>query len=509
MISMQPIDFFLRGAKYAPDRDAVSEPESGRCLTYSQVRTQTDALACAFQKLSGKSRPTVAILAGNSIEMLLGILATYAVSGVLVPLTPTLVERDIARQLECAEPDLVLFDPAYRDLLVSYVGCRISTVKIEGCVAVSTLLSEYALQTPLRSNPDLAETVAIKFTGGSSGIPKAVLQSFRCINTMVISLMMVYGFDQNERFIVAPPLTHGAGTFVLPVLGAGGCLVVMSKPSARQLHEALQAQGATSTWVPPTLLYKLLEEQKLRKAQFPKLRNLLYGGAPCTPIAIHETIAHFGPVLGATYGLTEAPVIIAGLTGEEGALPQNLGSAGRIGPMVCVAVLDEHDQICMAPGQFGEIVVSGDLLMSGYLNMEEQTRSVLRDGWFHTGDLGYIDERGYLFIKGRTKDIVITGGFNVYPSDVEEVYARHEHILECLVFGVTDELWGERVEMAVVSTPGVSLGVDSLIEFGKRHLGSVRTPKVIHFMDHFPKNELGKINKRQIIEMVQATKINS
>lgn len=497
---MQPFDFFARGARLHPDRQAVVEPVSGRSLTHEQLRLQARALAAAFQHLTGKPRPTVAILADNSIEMLLGILATYCTAGVLVPLTPTLVERDIARQLGTAQPDLVLVDPGYEKMLGAYQGMRVSTKNPAAEHQVSDLLGRFADRPVVRSNIELAETVAIKFTGGSSGIPKAVLQSFRCINTMVISLTMVYGFTDAERFVLAPPMTHGAGTFVLPVLGSGGCLVVLSKPSAHELHAVLHTQRATATWVPPTLLYKLLEVQKAERLAFPALKNLLYGGAPCTPKVIQETLQHFGPVLGATYGLTEAPVIMAALTGEEGSRVENLGSAGRIGPLACVAIADKQGHISQEVGMLGEIVVSGDLLMSGYLNMPEQTAAVLKDGWFHTGDLGYIDERGYLFIKGRSKDIVITGGFNVYPSDVEDVYAGHGQVAECLAFGVADELWGERLELAVVPQSGQQLQADTLIAYGKQHLGPVRTPKVIHILDHFPKNELGKVNKRLIVE---------
>lgn len=499
---MQPFDFFIRGARLAPQRWAAIEPGSGRRLTHAELLAQSSALAAAFQELTGKQRPVVAILAGNSIEMLLGILATYAAAGVLVPLTPTLVEKDIARQLGCAQPDLVLCDPAYDDLLISYQGPRVSSAAPGQGTCVADLIDRYAAAAPIRNAVDLSDTVAIKFTGGSSGVPKGVLQSFRCINTMVASLMMVYGFDADERFVMAPPMTHGAGTFVLPVLGAGGCLIVLNKPTAAALHEALQTHQATSTWIPPTLLHKLVEIQTAEQAKMPCLKNLLYGGAPCTLKLIQETLAHFGPVLGTTYGLTEAPVIMAGLTGAEGALAENLGSAGRIGPLARVAVINAAGQVSSQPGELGEIIVGGDLLMSGYLNMPEQTQAVLKDGWFHTGDLGYVDERGFVFIKGRSKDMVISGGFNVYPADVEEVYAQHEHIAECLVFGVDDELWGERVEMAVVLIPGSDLRETDLIAFGKQHLGSVRTPKAIHFLDHFPKNELGKVNKRLIVDTV-------
>ncbi|MBF6617648.1 MAG: AMP-binding protein [Candidimonas sp.] len=503
---MQPIDFFLRGARLHPTRCAVIDAESGSSLTHHQLLQQTYALAAGLRALSAKPRPVVAILAGNSIDMLLGILATYACSGVIVPLTPS-VQADIARQLDSAQPDVVLFDPVYEELLVSYGGPRVAVAPGFGSASVQSLLDRHAGARLERPLVDLAETVAIKFTGGSSGVPKAVLQSFRCINTMVASLMMVYGFNEEERFVVAPPMTHGAGTFVLPVLGQGGCLVLLQKPTAENLHATLHRHAATSTWLPPTLLYKLLEVQKRRALRFSSLRNLLYGGAPCPMALIEDTIAEFGPVVGATYGLTEAPVAAAAMAGAEGSLPENRGSAGRIGPLASVAVLKDDGQISLMPGEQGELVIGGDLLMSGYLGMPEQTAAVIKDGWFRTGDIGYVDERGFVFIKGRSKDVIITGGFNVHPSDVEAVYSRHDAVAECLVFGVPDELWGERVEIAVVLTSAEEADAARLIAFGKQHLGSVRTPKGIHFLDHFPKNELGKINKRQIVERLIASDI--
>lgn len=499
---MQPIDFFIRAAKLHLHKCAVHEVPSNRKLSHQELLDQSWALGTAFQSLSGKDRPTIAILAGNSIEMLLGILAAYATSGVLVPLTPTMVEADIARQLDCVKPDLVLFEPAYEGLIESYQGVRISTVDASP-ISVQNLLARFAGTLPVRSNVRLDETVAIKFTGGSSGVPKAVLQSFRCINTMVASLLLAYEIDEHERFLIAPPMTHGAGTFVLPVLAAGGSLVVLGKPTAEQLHETMGTLQVTSTWMPPTLLYKLLEVQKLKGGSFPRLKNILYGGAPCPTTLIQETIRHFGPVLGVTYGLTEAPVIMAGMSGALGSLPENCGSAGRVGLLAAVAVMDAQGVVSFEPNKLGEIVASGDLLMTGYMAMPEQTDAVLKDGWFRTGDIGYIDERGFVFIKGRSKDVIISGGFNVYPSDVEDVYSMHAQIAECVVFGVSDEIWGERVEMAVVPVQAETVSSAELIGYGKEKLGSVRTPKTIHILDHFPKNELGKVNKQLIVNSLR------
>lgn len=496
---MQPIDIFLSAARLDPGRAAAIDAFTGRSLSHGDLRDQAMALASALQSIAGKPRPVVATLAGNSLEMLAGILATYACGGVLVPLTPTLVESDIARQLACAQPDVVLHDAAYAPLLASYEGPRICNDDDSAGRRIGELLREHAGEQPARTDADAGETAAIKFTGGSSGTPKAVLQSFRCLNTMVASLMLTYRFDAGERFLLAPPMTHGAGTFVLPVLGAGGCLVIAGKANAAQLLQVMADRGVTACWVPPTLLLRLAEAQESQPRPLPALRNLLYGGAPCPAGLLERAIAAFGPVVGVTYGLTEAPVIIAGMDGAEGSLPRNRGSAGRIGPLTRVAVAGADGRPDDTPGVQGEIIARGDLLMTGYLNMPEQTAAVLKDGWFHTGDIGYLDARGYLFIKGRSKDIIISGGFNIHPSDVEDAYLKHGHVAECIAFGVADEVWGERVELAVVPSPGSRVDHGELIEFGKLNLGSVRTPKTIHIVDSFPKNELGKIDKRRII----------
>ncbi|WP_454695213.1 class I adenylate-forming enzyme family protein [Achromobacter aegrifaciens] len=496
---MQPVDFFLHAAMRHPNRIAALDAATGCTHTYEALRGQTLALAAALQRLSGKPRPVIATLAGNSHAMLLGILATYACAGVLVPLTPSVVEQDIARQLATAAPDIVLHDSAYEALLASYHGLRICNDAGRE-LHIDMLVREHAGQSPSRSNPDPGDTAAIKFTGGSSGAPKAVLQSLRCINTMVASLAMTYGFDSEERFLLAPPMTHGAGTFVLPVLHGGGCLVIAGKATAEQLHALMDTHGVTSTWLPPTLLQRLVQAQRAAARHLPALRNLLYGGAPCPAPLQLQAIAAFGPVLGVTYGLTEAPVIIAGMDGATGSLPENRGSAGRIGPLTRVAVIGADGRPSANPNTLGEIIASGDLLMSGYLNMPEQTAAVLIDGWFHTGDIGVIDERGFLFIKGRSKDVIISGGFNVYPSDVENAYAQHPGIAECVVFGSADDDWGERVEMAVVPIRPDSISVQALIDYGKQQLGSVRTPKIIHIVQSFPKNTLGKIDKRRIID---------
>jgi acyl-CoA synthetase (AMP-forming)/AMP-acid ligase II len=241
----------------------------------------------------------------------------------------------------------------------------------------------------------------------------------------------------------------------------------------------------------------MLDEQAIRPRALQNLRNLLYGGAGATIERLQQARELLGPVVGVTYGLTEAPVIIAGMPGDESALDENLGSAGKAGPLTRLAVMRQNGSLCAAY-ELGEVVARGDLLMSGYMDMPDETSQVLSGGWLRTGDIGYLDQRGYLFIKGRSKDVIISGGFNVYPSDVEDVLARHDDVAESVVFGVPDAHWGERVEAVVELKQGRTSSNDALRTHVREALGAVRTPKTIHIIDQLPRSSLGKVQKRQL-----------
>ena len=498
---MTPIDFFLRAAALTPDAPAAIELDSTgqpiHTLNFGELAGNVHALASAFQHLSGKPCPTVALLCGNSVDMLTALLATYACRGVLVPLTPKNPSAELRQQIDAAQPDLIVADAAAIDLAHSTGIPVVPLGAAAGPHSLSALLQKYRGQTPQVVEADLAQTIAIKFTGGSSGKPKAVLQSVRCLNTMVASLMLVYAFDRHERFLVGPPMTHGAGTFVLPVLAAGGCLVTMDAPRVDSLLDAMAHMQITSTWVPPTLLYQMIDKQVQHPRPMPQLRNLLYGGAGAAMERLLQARTLFGNVVGVTYGLTEAPVILAGMPGHACADDRNLGTAGRVGPLTRLAVVGADGALLPALAE-GEIVARGDLLMTGYMDMPEETANTLPGGWLRTGDVGYLDARGYLFIKGRTKDVIISGGFNVYPVDVEATLATHPAVAESVVFGMPDAHWGERVEAVVELKAGATADPAELITHARHGVGPVRAPKTIHIVESLPRNALGKVQKRQL-----------
>lgn len=513
---MRPIDLFHRAARATPDAMAVVgspgwlAPQGD--MTYSTLLHHVQALAYAFQQVSGKRRPVVALLTENSVDMLVATLAVYACQGVLVPLTSKYPAAEIAKQVATANPDILVAGSALSGV-VAQLPASFARIWLgpSGTVPVAVaanagqdqtlvdLLAQYAGKAPLPSAYQASDIAAIKFTGGSSGVPKAVLQSGRCLVMMACSLQQVFQLGPDDRFVLAPPMTHGAGTFVLPLLAAGGSLIIADGPKAEALLDLMRDQRATGTWIPPTLLYRMIDAQAWQPRALPALRHLLYGGAAMAPDRLTQALDLFGPVVGVCYGLTEAPVILCGMDGREGAQAGVMGSVGRAAPLTRLGIMGP-DGLLLPDGQVGEVVARGDLLMSGYLNMPDATAETLKDGWLHTGDLGYLNDAGYLFLKGRIKDVIISGGFNVYPSDVEAALSEHPDVAESCVFGLPDPMWGERVEAAVELRPGASADEPVLRQYLKERLGAVRTPKRIHLHAQLPRSALGKIQKRELRE---------
>ena len=499
---MFPIDFFWRASLRWPDRIAIDTPNGS--ITYNELARKVKALAGGLIDLDPQLQSRVAICAGNSADHIIALLAILACGKSWVPLNPKSTRPEIRRIIDITEPSLIIYDEACADLLVDAPGIFIRTgIENEqpSSKTVSGLIKLHDGAPPPSFELPLDAIQAIKFTGGTTGAPKGVMQPYRAWMTNISNQIHSWGFDENERYIVAAPITHGTSTYIVPILAQGGCHVILDGAGAEVVRTAFKERAGTACFMPPTLLYMLMALPNASRKDYPKLRRLIYGGAPMPPEKVRAVREFFGPVLCTTYGQTEAPQILTAMQPEDFEDPNNWASVGRATWFSDVAIMSPDGKL-LPNGEIGEVVARGDLLMTGYWRMPEKTAETIQDGWLHTGDRGLIDHRGYLYLKDRLKDIVITGGFNVYPVDVENALSQYPAVHECLVFGVPDDKWGESVQAAVQIRPGHQLDEVALISFVRELLGPVQTPKRIHFYESLPRSNVGKLLKSAVLQNI-------
>lgn len=494
---MYPIDFFYRASQLHPERIAIEGPGE-QAITYRELAGRVNSLAYAIQQLNDEPQARVGICAANHADHVIALLATLAASKTWVPLNARSTAAEIGRILQAVEPCLVISDQTGQPL-VAHTGNWAQWTMSENPSRpdIHGLMRENAGLKPKPISASRDATQAIKFTGGTTGAPKGVMQPYRAWTAGIINQIHGWQLAVDDVFIVTAPVTHGTSTYLLPILGAGGKLVFPDKSDPPGIAAAFREHSGTISFMPPTLIYMLMAHPEVQPADFVSVRNLVYGGAPMPAEKVDEAIQYFGPVIGTTYGQTEAPQIVTMLRASELADASNRGSAGRCTWLSDMAIM-APDGTLLPTGEKGEVVVRGDLVMTGYWRLPEKTAQTIMDGWLHTGDVGYIDERGFLFIKDRIRDVIITGGFNVYPVDVENALSKHPCVHESSVFGLPDTKWGEAVHAAVQLRRGSHATAEDLMSHVKSLLGGVHTPKHIHFFSELPRSSVGKVLKKDI-----------
>ena len=491
---MYPIRFFDRAARRYPEH--IAAECAGQTICYADLHAKVQAMAAGLQALDPKIGSRIAICAHNSIDHLMCWLAVLAAGKVWVPLQPMTPAAELQRLIAFTGADIVIVQPQTRDL-VAGVSSKVLVCDAEnhGERTVGALIAAHAGQRPQPFDLPLSATQAIKFTGGTTGTPKGVMQPYRAWNTNIITQIEAWGMAAGERYLAAAPVTHGTSTYILPTLATGGTLVLLDRPRPEETLAALQTGRIVTTFVPPTVLYMLMELGNVKDSSYPHLRNLIYGAGPMRLEAILRAQEIFGPCIASTYGQTEAPQIATMISAQDLLRPEKRASVGRETMLTQVEVMG-GDGTILPRGETGEIVIRGDLLMTGYWDQPEKTAETTVNGWLRTGDLGLIDEEGFLFIRGRAREMIITGGFSVYPGDVEPVLGEHPAVIDCAVYGVPDDKWGEAVHAAAEIRGNVR--ADELIAFLRARLGPVKTPKSIVFYEHLPRNAIGKLQRSQL-----------
>jgi fatty-acyl-CoA synthase len=324
------------------------------------------------------------------------------------------------------------------------------------------------------------------------------------LETMTALTLMGYPFEGRPTYLALAPLTHAAGVLCFPVLALGGEIVIMRAPDVAGFLGLVERHRVTHTFLPPTLIYMVLSSPYLDTTDLSSLQCFWYGAAPMSTARLEEALELIGPVMAQLFGQSEAPMMVSMLPPAEHFDPDGtvakwrLASAGRPAPLVRVGIMDAEAGTLLATGERGEIVVRSSLVMAGYYKDPAATAAASRFGWHHTGDIGYLDADGYLFIVDRLKDMIITGGFNVYSAEVEQALMQHPAVRDCAVIGLPDEKWGERVTAVVEPKPGLEVAAPELIDFVKQRIGSVKAPKQIELWPALPRSRVGKVLKAEV-----------
>jgi len=477
-------------------------------LTYADIRRQTSRLLQAQRRHGLGKNSRIAVLSKNRPEVLTNMTASLVNGCVVTPLHPMGQLSDHDYVIGDAEVECLVFDPAHFSQRAAELKERHPELLLLGLGPAEVGEDYLALAAGFEPQPLTApdvtpeELCTIVYTGGTTGHPKGVLMSHRVWAAMTWIQMAEWEFPDELRIAVATPLSHAALSLLAPVLLSGGAFHVMDGFDPDEFYDVVEQQRITATLIVPVMLYALQASPRYATADMSSMETIFYGASPMSPAKLAEAMEHWGPIFFQFYGQTEAPMVIAHLKKGEHDLarPERLASCGKPVPWMHVALLDADNQPA-PPGESGEICTRGPLVMHGYKDLPDATAEALAGDWLHTGDVGRYDDDGYLYIVDRTKDMVITGGFNVFPREVEDVISTHEAVSMAVVIGVPDEKWGEAVKALVVLKPGFepSAELSEEIRLLVREVkGPQQAPKSVDYIDEVPLTPVGKPDKKAL-----------
>ena len=506
---MRIIDFFDRGASLYPDRVCLKD-EHGQ-WTFDQVQRMSYRAARALHARGIQVGDRIAVYSPNGAIAFAAVLAIFRAGGVWLPVN---VRNPLPETVEyltgngCA----ALFFGAKYEAQAREIRTALPALKHAGCLDAAfedqpDFVSWSASQDDAPPDADVsnASVAIIKSTGGTTGKPKSVMISHRNFATMVANFLAVMPHDEPPVNLVAVPMTHGAGNIALALLALGSTLVFMERADTALILKHIESERVSTMFLPPTVIYSLLSHPDARKYDYSSLRYMIYSAAPMSVDKLREALDLFGPVMTQAFGQTEAPLLCTFMGPKEHilddpeALRKRLSSCGRSTPFTRVAIMDDHGKL-LGDGEVGEIVVRGDLVMMGYHDNPVETEAASRFGWHHTGDVGMRDADGYFYIVDRKKDMIISGGFNIFPSEIEQVLWSHPAVQDCAVIGVPDPKWGEAVIAIVELKNAQTVTEQTLSDFCRDRLGGMKTPKRIEFWQELPRSPVGKVLKRDIRE---------
>ena len=499
-------NFLLKRAKLSPGKEALVDTASGVRLTYSQSNENVNRTANALRRLGIKAGDRVAVLLHNGSRYIELFFAAAKIGAVVVPLNWRLSPEELAFILSDSGSSTILCDPAFQQLVVDVLSIPttkriiqnvlvtgVEESRPEGSRNLDQLACEEVSSEPPIECFDEAP-LFIMYTSGTTGNPKGVLHTHRSVWWAIDSMSITWDLARNDRFLVALPLFHvGALTPAIMSIYFGMTSIITRGFNATEYWKILKSENVTNSLMVPTMLTLMLEAKPCATPELPNLRWFAVSGAP-VPTDLLSRYAAMGIELQQLYGLTEACGPGCQLTGSDvGAKPGSAGKPFFHNEVKIVGV----DGVEVPVAERGELLIRAPHLMSRYWNLPQATSETIKDGWFHTGDIATMDGEGFIYIVDRLKDMIISGGENIYPAEIEKVIAGIPGVLGVAVIGIPDKKWGESPH-AIIESSDPSLNAEDIIAYCGKHLAKYKIPSKVSFVESLPRTSSGKVKKVQL-----------
>lgn len=490
----------LRALARYPSRTAFSWP--GGSLTYQGATDLIGRMQGVFDRLGFAPGTRVAFLTANRADTwCAGIAAQLARLGITW-LHPLGSLDDQLFQLDDSEAQMLIVDAAAFGDRGGELAARargVKTVFTLGSASYGADLLQAVEEAGHATARNLAgpdDIATLNYTGGTTGKSKGALRYHREYGGFAAAILADFEIPDRPSYLTVAPISHVAGTKVLPTLMRGGTVHMLKGFDPEAVFATIQRERINFTLLVPTMIYVLLDHPKLAKTDLSSLELLLYGASAMSPSRLVEGIERIGPVFSQLYGQTECyPVSVLRKADHDPKTPELFLSCGFPIAACDAKILDDDDRE-VPMGEAGEICVRAPHVMAEYWKRPDITAETLKSGWLHTGDVARRDERGYMFILDRKKDMIVSGGFNIFPREVEDVLTQHADVAMCAVVGVPDDKWGEAVTAVVVARDGAKPNEEELIALVKAKKGSAHAPKHVQFVKELPMTGVGKVDKK-------------
>jgi len=496
-------DLILQGLRRWPERDAIVDTD-GVSLSYAQLEERIWRIARALRDAGLRAGDGVAQLAANRVDTFATMAAVLANGMRYTPLHPLGSLDDQLFVLQDAEIAALVVDvPRFAER-----GARLKAGATDSLRVFSLGPSDFGVDLPalaeqseperLAAGPGYDDVAWVTYTGGTTGAPKGVVLTQGAMAAKSLISMAEWQWSPEIRYLASSPISHAAGYLLIPTFLNGGKAYLAAGFDPDQVLDLVEQERVNTLFLVPTMIYVLMDHPRTREADLSSIESIIYASAPMSPTRLREALHLFGPVMMQCYGQTEC-IHLTMMRKEEHRMDrqQRLASCGKPPAGVRLALLDEEGRE-VPRGDIGEVCVRSAAVMRGYWKRPEQTAEALRGDWLHTGDLAFQDAEGFYYLVDRAKDMIISGGFNVYPREVEDVLTSHPAVAMAAVIGVPDEKWGERVVAVVVPRDGLPVDAQELVALVKGRKGAVQAPKQVDFVDALPQTSLGKTDKKAL-----------